>query len=130
MSLLIDKDLPLASSDYDEFGNPFNDALVYSAIKNYSPYENIHSVEYPATLIICGSEDYRTPVWNAIKYAKKFRERVATPNKIHEISMKNLLFYSLETGHHGEAGISSGLKENSLTMSFLDYIVLKANKEI
>jgi oligopeptidase B len=37
LSILLDSTLPLTESDYDEFGNPLEDAKIYDSILSYSP---------------------------------------------------------------------------------------------
>lgn len=68
LSCLLDKNLPISVSDYDEFGNPIKDKNSFDLISCISPYENIQHLEYPAVYIVCGSDDYRSPIWNVLKY--------------------------------------------------------------
>lgn len=76
LTTLLDKNLALTQTDHDEFGDPINDKNIYDAISSYCPYENIiKDVEYPSVLIVCGNDDYRSPLWNVLKYVKRFRNK-------------------------------------------------------
>ena len=128
---MLDEKQPLTVSDFDEFGNPAKDKLIYDLISSYSPYENLGSHEYPAVLVVCGSDDYRAPLWNVLKYVQKFRQRVNSPLRTVEIHDKNIFVHSVDSGHFGEASVSSGLKEKSTYLAFLDFILDgKRNKDI
>jgi protease II len=106
--------LPLTISDYDEFGNPVEDPLIYDLIYSYSPYENINiSIEYPSVYIECGSSDFRCPLWNVLKYIKRFRDRVPVPKRVEVIGEeknKNIFANVLEGGHFGDVSIESGIR--------------------
>ncbi len=101
-------------SDYDEFGNPVEDPLIYDLICSYSPYENINNtVEYPSVYIECGSEDFRSPLWNVLKYLKRFRDRVPVPKRVKaigDLNNKNIYANILDSGHFGEVSIESGIR--------------------
>jgi len=83
LNCLLDNEQALSASDYDEFGNPLEKEFFYDLISSYSPYENIlEDVEYPAVYITCGTNDHRAPLWNVLKYVKRFRDRAAIPKRI------------------------------------------------
>ena len=41
LTTLLDDKLPLSVTDHLEFGNPITDAMAYSSIQSFSPYENL-----------------------------------------------------------------------------------------
>jgi oligopeptidase B len=122
---MLDSSLPLTASDYDEFGNPAENRAVYDHLISYAPYDNIGAYEYPAVYISCGSDDFRSPLWSVLKYAKRFRQRVSTPRRTKEIVPKNLLLQVIDSGHFGEASIDSAVREKSQYLAFLEFFVAK-----
>ncbi|EGR32260.1 oligopeptidase b, putative [Ichthyophthirius multifiliis] len=131
LSSLIDDKLPLTQSDYSEFGNPLFNDYYYNLISSYCPYQNIRfDTEYPAVFITCGSSDHRAPLWNVLKYVNRFRERSKSPQKVNEFCDKNILVNILDSGHNGESGAIQGIKEKSIYLAFLEYVVMNQNKDI
>lgn len=120
---LINPDLPLSQSDYQEFGNPLLNILEYDSISTLCPYNNVKPTEYPAVLISAFKDDYRTPLWNVLKYMRQFRETVKAPTRIKEFCDKNIALL-LEEGSHLGNGDSEGSNErNAITTSFYEWIV-------
>ncbi|MDP2147106.1 MAG: prolyl oligopeptidase family serine peptidase, partial [Pseudomonas sp.] len=56
LNTMLDPDLPLTVTEYDEWGNP-QEPEVYERIKAYAPYENVSAQAYPAMLVIAGYND-------------------------------------------------------------------------
>ena len=77
-----------------------------------------------------GLHDYRCPVWNVLKYLKRFRQRAQVPKKVQEIAPKNVLMLVKDGGHAGEVGSNPGIRQKAFYFAFLDYVLLRANKEI
>jgi oligopeptidase B len=50
LTSILDPSLPLTVIEWDEWGNPLDDAEVYAYMKSYSPYENVHVNHYPPIL--------------------------------------------------------------------------------
>ena len=46
VTTMLDEDIPLTTSEYDEWGNP-NDRKYYEYILSYSPYDNVEAKDYP-----------------------------------------------------------------------------------
>ena len=74
--------------------------------------------------------DFRTPIWMALKYLKRFRERVSEPSKIGKITEKNICLSARDSCHYGEVGTVSNISDKCEMMAILEYIVLERNKEI
>ena len=130
LTALLDENLPLTSSDFDEFGNPIKDETFFDLITSYSPYENLNNQEYPFVFINAGIDDHRAPIWGILKYINRFRERAKKPEKVEEISEKNVLVNFIEGGHHGESEVVESIKNKCFYFGLLDYVLLEANKEI
>src|SRR5690606_21606642 len=72
LNTMLDEDLPLTVTEYDEWGNP-NEPDVYARIKAYAPYENVQAQAYPAILAVAGYNDSRVQYWEAAKWVAKLR---------------------------------------------------------
>ena len=127
---LCDSNLPLTISDFDEFGNPNEDAKIYDLIASYSPYENLRNEEYPFVLISCGSNDFRIPLWTCLKYIKRFRDRVREPERVKNTGKKNILLHLTESGHYGETGVSKGVEERALYLGVMNWVIQKLGKDM
>ncbi len=46
ITTMLDEDIPLTTSEYDEWGNP-NDKTYYDYMLSYSPYDQVEAGEYP-----------------------------------------------------------------------------------
>jgi oligopeptidase B len=53
LNTMLDPELPLTVTEYDEWGNPENPE-VHARIKAYAPYENVRAQAYPHLLVIAG----------------------------------------------------------------------------
>uniref|UniRef100_A0A1I8AHN7 Prolyl endopeptidase n=1 Tax=Steinernema glaseri TaxID=37863 RepID=A0A1I8AHN7_9BILA len=58
LNTMLDPDLPLTVTEYDEWGNP-QEPEVHARIKAYAPYENVKAQAYPALLVVAGYNDSR-----------------------------------------------------------------------
>ncbi|WP_223511416.1 S9 family peptidase [Pseudomonas sp. GL-B-19] len=111
LNTMLDPDLPLTVTEYDEWGNP-QEPDVYDRIKAYAPYENVTAQAYPATLVIAGYNDSRVQYWEAAKWVAKLR---ATKTDSHPLLLKT----ELGAGHGGMSGRYQGLRDVALEYAFL-----------
>ncbi|MFP3516758.1 S9 family peptidase [Pseudomonas sp. SIMBA_077] len=111
LNTMLDPDLPLTVTEYDEWGNP-QVPEVYERIKAYAPYENIEAQTYPAMLVIAGYNDSRVQYWEAAKWVAKLR---ATKTDDHWLLLKT----ELEAGHGGMSGRYQGLRDVALEYAFV-----------
>jgi len=74
--------------------------------------------------------DYRAPLWNILKYLKRFRDRAKKPLRVTEFSPKNIIVNILDSGHYGDVSVASGIKDKCQYLGFLDYVLLKKNKDV
>ncbi|VVO43651.1 S9 family peptidase [Pseudomonas fluorescens] len=111
LNTMLDPDLPLTVTEYDEWGNP-EEPEVHARIKAYAPYENVRAQAYPATLVIAGYNDSRVQYWEAAKWVAKLR---ATKTDDHLLLLKT----ELGAGHGGMSGRYQGLRDVALEYAFV-----------
>ncbi|MDD0972944.1 S9 family peptidase [Pseudomonas fontis] len=111
LNTMLDPDLPLTVTEYDEWGNPA-DPEVYARIKAYAPYENVKAQAYPALLVVAGYNDSRVQYWEAAKWVAKLRVTKTDDNLL-------LLKTELGAGHGGMSGRYQGLKDVALEYGFV-----------
>lgn len=116
LNTMLDPDLPLTVTEYDEWGNP-QEPEVHARIKSYAPYENVSAQGYPAMLVIAGYNDSRVQYWEAAKWVAKLRATKTDPNLL-------LLKTELGAGHGGMSGRYQGLRDVALEYAFV-FKVLK-----
>jgi oligopeptidase B len=111
LNTMLDPDLPLTVTEYDEWGNP-QEPEVYERIKAYAPYENVSAQAYPNLLVVAGYNDSRVQYWEAAKWVARLRERKTDDNLL-------LLKTELGAGHGGMSGRYQGLKDVALEYGFV-----------
>ncbi|SCW83964.1 S9 family peptidase [Pseudomonas sp. NFACC05-1] len=111
LNTMLDPDLPLTVTEYDEWGNP-EEPDVYDRIRAYAPYENVSAQAYPALLVIAGYNDSRVQYWEAAKWVAKLR---ATKTDDHPLLLKT----ELGAGHGGMSGRYQGLRDVALEYAFV-----------
>ncbi len=111
LNTMLDPDLPLTVTEYDEWGNP-EEPDVYDRIKAYAPYENVTAQAYPAMLVIAGYNDSRVQYWEAAKWVAKLRATKTDSNPL-------LLKTELGAGHGGMSGRYQGLRDVALEYAFV-----------
>ncbi|MFY1664450.1 S9 family peptidase [Pseudomonas sp. Pseu.R1] len=111
LNTMLDPDLPLTVTEYDEWGNP-QEPEVYARIKAYAPYENVSAQAYPAMLVIAGYNDSRVQYWEAAKWVARLRD---TKTDDHLLLLKT----ELGAGHGGMSGRYQGLRDVALEYGFI-----------
>ncbi|WP_145130862.1 S9 family peptidase [Pseudomonas sp. URMO17WK12:I11] len=111
LNTMLDPELPLTVTEYDEWGNPGVPA-VYERIKAYAPYENVKAQPYPAMLVVAGYNDSRVQYWEAAKWVARLRTRKTDDNLL-------LLKTEMGAGHGGMSGRYQGLKDVALEYGFV-----------
>lgn len=119
LSTISDASLPLTPPEWEEWGNPIEEADAYTTIKAYSPYDNIHAGEvYPPILATGGLTDYRVTYWEPAKWIARLRETAK--------GGPFLLRMNMTAGHGGSAARFERLKERAADYAFaLDVLGLK-----
>ena len=49
LTTILDPELPLTVTEWEEWGDPLHDPEVYARMRRYSPYENVKAAQYPAS---------------------------------------------------------------------------------
>ncbi|WP_460107552.1 S9 family peptidase [Pseudomonas sp. H1_F01] len=111
LNTMLDPDLPLTVTEYDEWGNP-EEPDVFDRIRAYAPYENVSAQAYPALLVIAGYNDSRVQYWEAAKWVAKLRATKTDDNPL-------LLKTELGAGHGGMSGRYQGLRDVALEYAFV-----------
>lgn len=111
LNTMLDPDLPLTVTEYDEWGNP-QEPDVYARIKAYAPYENLKAQPYPAILVVAGYNDSRVQYWEAAKWVAKLRTLKTDDNPL-------LLKTEMDAGHGGMSGRYQGLRDVALEYGFV-----------
>lgn len=111
LNTMLDASLPLTVGEYEEWGNPENEAD-YSLMKSYCPYTNVEPKAYPAILVKTGLNDSQVMYWEPAKYVAKLRSM--------KIDSRPLLFkVNMGAGHGGASGRYDYLREIALDYAFL-----------
>jgi oligopeptidase B len=113
MNTMLDATLPLTVAEYEEWGNP-NEQAAFEYMRSYSPYDNLRVGAYPAMLVKTSLNDSQVMYWEPAKYVAKLR------------MLKNgdaplLLHVNMDAGHGGASGRYDYLKE----IAFDDAFVLR-----
>ena len=103
--------LPLTTDHYKEIGNP-NEQIVYTYMKDYSPYHNIKKQAYPNLLFLASSNDFQTPAWQVAKYVAKLRAYNTGSNEI-------IFKTDIGSGHIGSTMGNDWIKALSYKNAFI-----------
>ena len=112
LTSMLDEELPLTTLEYEEWGNPAEDAAAYRYIERYSPYDNVGPRDYPALFATGGLHDSQVQYWESAKWVAKLRRCQTGDAPI-------LLRVHLDAGHGGATGRYGGHEEIALEQAFL-----------
>lgn len=112
VTTMLDKKIPLTTSEFDEWGNP-EIKRYYYYMKSYSPYDSISRKCYPNILVTAGYHDSQVQYWEPAKWVAKLREYNTC--KEHLILLKT----DMSSGHSGKTGRYSLLKDISFKFAFI-----------
>jgi oligopeptidase B len=111
VTTMLDSDIPLTTSEYDEWGDP-NEKEAYEYMLSYSPYDNLEAMDYPHILVTTGLHDSQVQYWEPAKYVAKARVLKTDSNRL-------LLKTNMEAGHGGASGRFKRHRETALTYAFV-----------
>lgn len=111
MNTMLDASLPLTVGEYEEWGNP-NEEAAFRYMLQYSPYDNIEAKAYPAMLVRTSLNDSQVMYWEPAKYVAKLRSMKTDRNVL-------LLHTNMQAGHGGASGRYDYLKEIAFDYAFL-----------
>ena len=107
----LDPDLPLTTTEYEEWGNS-NNIEHYNYIKKYSPYDNVKVQNYPSILTTAAYNDTQVPYWSPAKWVAKLRDLKTNNNPV-------LLETNMFSGHAGASGRFEKYILTSLEYAFM-----------
>jgi oligopeptidase B len=111
VTTMLDESIPLTTGEYEEWGNP-NDPDYYYYMLKYSPYDNIHKMNYPAIYVSTGYHDSQVQYWEPMKYVAKLREYRTNQNPL-------IFDCNMDAGHSGGSGRSAERKEIAKVYAFI-----------
>ena len=111
LNTMLDDTLPLTPPEWQEWGNPINDAEVFRRLRRYSPYDNVRAQDYPAMLVLAGLTDPRVTYWEPAKWVARLRAGKTDQRLL-------LLKTNMDAGHGGAAGRFDRLEEVALGYVF------------
>jgi len=111
MNTMLDASLPLTVPEYEEWGNP-NEQAAFEYMLSYSPYENLRAAGYPAMLVKTSLNDSQVMYWEPAKYVAKLRT-------LKQDKAVLLLHTNMSAGHGGASGRYDYLKEIAFDYAFL-----------
>ena len=111
MNTMLDASLPLTVPEYEEWGNP-NEEAYFQYMLSYSPYDNLKAASYPSMLVKTSLHDSQVMYWEPAKYVAKLRTVKTDGNPL-------LLVTNMKAGHGGASGRYDYLKEIAFDYAFL-----------
>ncbi len=111
ITTMLDPDIPLTTSEYDEWGNP-NVKEDYDYILAYSPFDQVSAQAYPNMLVTSGLHDSQVQYWEPTKWVAKLREYKTDDNLL-------LLKTDMQAGHGGKTGRFQYLEDIALEYGFM-----------
>ena len=114
LTTILNPDLPLTVMEWEEWGNPVEDADVYACMKAYSPYENVAATRYPAILATTSLNDTRVEVTEPAKWVARLRDVVPA-----DPARPILLKTEMVAGHGGVSGRYKAWRERAFELAWL-----------
>ncbi len=111
VTTMLDDDIPLTTSEYDEWGNP-NEKKYYDYMLSYSPYDQAEAKDYPHLLVTTGLHDSQVQYWEPAKWVAKLRALKTGNNRL-------LLKTEMEAGHGGVSGRYKRYRDIAFDYAFL-----------
>jgi oligopeptidase B len=112
LTTVLNPDLPLTISEWEEWGDPLHDSAAYARMRGYSPYENVRRAEYPALLVTASLNDTRVEVTEPAKWVARLRHDSGSSRPI-------LLKTELAAGHGGASGRYHAWRDAAFELAWL-----------
>jgi oligopeptidase B len=109
LTSILDPSLPLTVIEWDEWGNPLEDAEVYRLMKSYSPYENVREAAYPRILAVTSINDTRVLYVEPAKWVARLRE----------VGAPVLLRTEMSAGHGGVSGRYESWRKRAFELAWV-----------
>ncbi|MEV4703521.1 S9 family peptidase [Actinoplanes sp. NPDC049316] len=111
LTSILDPSLPLTVTEWEEWGNPLENADVYTYMKSYSPYENVTKQAYPRILAVTSLNDTRVLYHEPAKWIARLR--ATAPDGSY------LLKTEMGAGHGGPSGRYDSWKEEAFVTAWI-----------
>lgn len=112
LTTMLDANLPLTVTEYDEWGNPEADREVYDYMVGYAPYDNVAAVDYPPILAETSFNDTRVLYVEPAKWVARLR---ATATGRRDV----LLRTEMSAGHGGVSGRYQAWHDRAFTLAWM-----------
>jgi len=112
LNTMLDADLPLTVTEWEEWGNPAESEAVYQAMRAYTPYENVHPTAYPSVLATGGLNDTRVGFWEPAKWVQVLRSQTSSDRPV-------LLWTDLGSGHGGPSSRYEAWREEARILAYI-----------
>ncbi|MGO2633958.1 MAG: S9 family peptidase [Galactobacter sp.] len=112
LTSILDPDLPLSALEWEEWGNPIEDAEVFEYMRSYSPYENVTARNYPLIAARTSLNDTRVLYVEPAKWVQALREQTTSANPV-------VMTIEMEGGHGGASGRYEGWKDRAWDYAWL-----------
>ncbi len=114
LNTILDPDAPLTATEWEEWGNPITDPDIFTAMRAYSPTENVGSGPYPAVLATAGLSDPRVGVHEPAIWVQRLRERTE-PSSDRPVVLR----VEMGAGHGGPSGRYEAWRREAEVLAFL-----------
>ncbi|WMY78265.1 S9 family peptidase [Citricoccus sp. I39-566] len=121
LTSILDPDLPLSALEWEEWGNPIEDPEVYRYMQEYTPYENVRAVDYPAVAAVTSLNDTRVLYVEPAKWVQELR-RTVTSDQSAPLTAGGapiVLKTEMDGGHGGASGRYRAWEDRAWDYAFL-----------
>jgi oligopeptidase B len=108
---ILDPNLPLTVTEWEEWGNPLASPEVYAYVRSYSPYENVADRPYPAILALGSLHDTRVLYHEPAKWIARLRAVAPGGDYLLKIEMG--------AGHGGPSGRYDAWREEAFIAAWI-----------
>ena len=122
LTTMLNPELPLTVTEWEEWGDPLHDAQAYRCMKAYAPYENVRPGRYPSVLATTSLNDTRVEVTEPAKWVAQLRRIVEG-----DTDRPILLRTEMVAGHGGVSGRYQAWRDLAFELAWIiDQVVARA----
>lgn len=100
LTTILDPSMPLTVVEWEEWGNPLDDADAYALMRSYTPYENVGHGPHPSLLVTTSLNDTRVYVTEPAKWVAALRHA----DRERDGAAPVLFRTEIAAGHGGQSG--------------------------
>ncbi len=115
LTTITNPELPLTVTEWEEWGNPIADEVIYRTMRSYSPIDNVAPRPYPSVLATAGLNDTRVSYWEAAKWVQELRRNTTSGRPI-------LLWTDLDAGHGGPSGRYDAWRDEARVLAYICWV--------